>query len=338
MNITEPFLQEYLNTALPGVNHKIFPLAGDASNRRYYRIITGEQTHVLMRWEPFDPANYPFLSVHSHFFKAGVKVPEVIHMAPDKGLVLLEDLGDLTLERRFWESQNQEHALVFYQMAIDELIKIHHHSTALKGDCSAFHVQFDTAKFLWEMNYGKENLFQGILKFEIKTVEKELQDVFISICERLHQEPKKVAHRDYHSRNLMIKLDSVRVIDFQDARLGPIQYDLVSLLKDSYVDLNDNMTSTLIEYYLGRSQEFLPRAFSRESFDLIYELQTVQRCFKACGSFASFFHQRGDRRYLKYITPTLKRVLKSLNHFPEYKIFADVIIDSGSLEKNYLAL
>jgi len=332
----EDFIQAFLKNSLKSDDFKVYSLAGDASNRRYYRVILDHQSWVLMRWEPFDPDNYPFLSVLKHFAKADVHVPEVVSMSPKDGLVLLEDLGDLTLERKFSESQSQEYSLDFYKMAVDEVVKIHHKATALNGNCTAFNIQFDTEKFLWEMNYGKDNLLTGILKFNFTdAAAKEITRVFTAICSRLDREPKKIAHRDYHSRNLMIKLDEMKVIDFQDARLGPIQYDLVSLFKDSYVDLNAEMTKILMEYYLDSSKEFLPKDFSRAHFDEIYELQSIQRCFKACGSFASFYHLRNDRRYLKYLSGTLRRVLKSLTEFPDYKSFADILIDSGALERKY---
>ncbi len=320
----------------------MFPLAGDASDRRYYRVscrIEGvDRTWVLMSWEPFDKNNYPFLSVLSHFAKHGVQVPEVIAFAEKEGLVLLEDLGDLTLERKFWESQESTLSMEFYKKAIDELIKIHFHATADRSDCLAFKVQFDTDKFLWEMNYGRTNLLDGINKFDFsEAVGREITQIFTHICERLHQEEKYLAHRDYHARNLMIKLDEVRVIDFQDARLGPIQYDLVSLLQDSYVDIKDDMAQELIEYYLAVAEGFLPKNFSRDHFNEIYEIQVIQRCFKACGSFSSFYNQRQDTRYLKYIPHALRRVMKGLAGFPEYKVFAQVLIDSGALERRYEA-
>ncbi|MNY70924.1 hypothetical protein D3C86_2091540 [compost metagenome] len=87
--------------------------------------------------------------------------------------------------------------------------------------------------------------------------------------------------------------------------------------------------------YLTKSKDYLPKDFSREHFDRIYELQSIQRCFKACGSFASFYHQRQDHRYLKYLPGTLRRVMKAINEFPEYKVFADILIDSGALERKY---
>lgn len=332
----EEYVQSFLQNSLQSNDFKVYSLAGDASNRRYYRVILDHHSWVLMRWDPFEPENYPFLSVLKHFAKAEVHVPEVVYMSPQDGLVLLEDLGDLTLERKFSESQKQENSLDFYKMAIDEIVKIHHKATAMPGECTAFKIKFDTEKFLWEMNYGKDNLLSGILKFKLtESTAAEITRIFADICTKLDQEPKKIAHRDYHSRNLMIKLDEMKVIDFQDARLGPIQYDLVSLLKDSYVEMNSQMTKILLDYYLDSSKEFLPANFSREQFDEIYELQSIQRCFKACGSFASFYNLRNDKRYLKYLSGTLRRVLKSLTEFPDYKAFADVLIDSGALERKY---
>lgn len=339
MSNLETPVQNFLVHSLGQENLKVLPLAGDASTRRYYRVIHDHQSWVLMCWEPFNPAEYPFLSVRQHFENSGVRVPKVIGMDASQGLVLLEDLGDLTLERKFWESRDPEDVMFFYRMAIDQMVHIHHHATARKGDCTAFKIKFDTEKFLWEMNYGKDNLILGVLKHRLSDqTAAELQRVFTDICSKLDAEPKKIAHRDYHSRNLMIKLDEMSVIDFQDARLGPVQYDLVSLLRDSYTDLGESLHSALIDDYLAKSAEFLPKGFSKNAFMEIYELQSLQRCFKACGSFASFFHQREDRRYLKYLSPTLKRVVTALSHFPAYQKFSDVLTDSGALEKNYETL
>lgn len=339
MLITNEKLDSFLKASLKSQDYKILPLAGDASSRKYYRTLIDQTSYVLMEWEPFNKADYPFLSVLKHFDKNNVHVPKVISLSEASGLVLLEDLGDLTLERKFWENQNGEITLSFYKLAIDELIKIHHHATQDKSDCSAFKIQFDVDKFLWELNYAKEHLLQGVLKFQFnEKLTTELNKAYLGICETLHKEPKSIAHRDYHSRNLMIKFDRMCVIDFQDARLGPVQYDLVSLLKDSYVEMNDEMSSQLIDDYLIKSKNYLPNNFSKEHFLKIYELQSVQRCFKACGSFASFYNARQDRRYLKYLTGTLRKVMKSLTLFPEYKVITDIIIDSGALEKKYDSL
>lgn len=326
-------MDSFLTDFFKSNDYRISPLAGDASSRKYFRIISQQQSWVLMQWEPFNPETYPFLSVLNHFKSNGIHVPQVASVSGSDGLILLEDLGDLTLERKFWENQNQEIALPYYKKTLDEILKVHFTASKNKTNCTAFGIQFDTEKLLWELNYGFEHLVLGILKFSPKN--ESVKKIFLDICEKLNKEPKFIAHRDYHSRNVMLKFDEVVLIDFQDARMGAIQYDLVSLLRDSYVNINEDIEKVLLDYYLERAKPHLPAGFSREHFDNIYNLQTIQRCFKACGSFASFYQTRGDTRYLKYLLPTLRRVIKSVSHFPEYRDFASLLIDSGSLEKNY---
>ena len=338
MLIKDESVQVFLEKSLKKSDFKVIQLAGDASTRKYYRVAVDNQSLVLMKWDPFQPEKYPFISVLIHFADAGVHVPRIVDMSPGDGLVLLEDLGDLTLERKYWEQRESEKSFEYYKLAIDEIIKIHFAASALKKPCTAFDIEFNTEKFVWEMNYGKDNLIKGVLGFNLSSkLDSEIVGIFNKISETLHKEPKYISHRDYHSRNLMIKFDKMCVIDFQDARMGPVQYDLVSLIKDSYVDITDEYGQRILNYYFDRAKDY-KKTFEKDHFNYIYELQSIQRCFKACGSFASFFHQRQDRRYLKYLTPTLKKVVKSLVGFPEYKIFTNLIIDSGAMEKNYETL
>lgn len=335
----EPTALNFLEKNTKNSDYTVYQLAGDASARKYYRVIDGDKTYVLMQWEPFDETTYPFTSVQKHFKLAGVHVPEVIDVSGKDGVLLLEDLGDLTLERKFWEASKPENSWNFYQQALDEIIKIHVNATDLPGKTTAKEIEFDVAKYTWELNYAKTNLIEGVLQYNLTSAMRtELDVIFKDIAEKLYKEPKVICHRDYHSRNLMIKLNKMFVIDFQDARLGPIQYDLVSLLKDSYVDISDGYAEKMLNYYFENTKFVGTNENSKEKFFHIYELQSVQRCFKACGSFSSFLMTRNDHRYLKYLQPTLKRVGKALNHFPEYKVLSDILIDSGAYEKNYVQI
>lgn len=332
-------IRAWLSKQIQSSDFSVIQLAGDASARRYYRVIEGEKTWVLMCWEPFQSENYPFISVQRHFASCEVQVPEVVAIGESLGVLLLEDLGDLTLERKFWESSQQEASEGFYIKTLNELIKIHDRATNSNVTSSASVTRFDVEKFLWEMNYAKEHLLLGLLKLNLsENVATELQNAFQEFCTTLANEPAVICHRDFHSRNVMIKRDKVIIIDFQDARLGPAQYDLVSLFKDSYVDMSDAFAEKLMDYYLQNSNIRQQKNFSDERFFQIYELQSLQRCFKACGSFASFMNTRQDRRYLKYLTPTLKRVMKSLTHFPQYSVLNNILLDAGALEKNYETL
>lgn len=328
----------FVSKTLGNKNFQIFQLAGDASSRKYYRIVSDEKSYVLMDWEPFSENvdDYPLLSVLKHFEKHGIHTPKIIAKSPKEGLLLQEDLGDLTLERKFWENQNQETIIPFYKQAIDEMIKIHYPASLDKTNCHAFKISFDTEKLLWEMNYAYKNLLEGLCEIQFTSGEaKALQHDFSDVCNILDKEEKFISHRDYHSRNLMIKLGKMRVIDFQDARLGPIQYDLVSLLKDSYVDLDPNITEKLLKYYLDERSRVYKPIQDLKHFQYIYEIQSIQRCFKACGSFSSFYITRKDTRYLKYIHHTLAKVQESLEKKSKYQNFLAILTEHEVFDKHF---
>lgn len=319
-------------------NFEVHQLAGDASTRKYYRIVFENQSRVLMYWEPFaDPQSYPFLNVLNHFAKVDVRVPKVEAFSAELGVVLLEDLGDLTLERKFWENQNQQLAMPFYEQAVDEIVKIHFLASKPVSPLSVCQTtMFDTAKFMWEMNYAREHFLEKVGGTKLTEKEqRELQNEFLKICGILDEQPKYVCHRDYHSRNLMLKLGRIYVIDFQDARTGPIQYDLVSLLHDSYVNLSPESIAHLKSNYLEKAKAIGPKDAIRSDFDEIFRVQTIQRCFKACGSFTSFFNMRNDTRYLKYIKHTAALVLATLQEDRRFPLLARVFQDGGLAERNY---
>ena len=316
-------------------------LAGDASTRKYYRIVFENQSRVLMSWEPFpDPAQYPFLNVLEHFAAVDVRVPKVEAFAPELGVVLLEDLGDLTLERKFWENQDQKQSYPFYAQSVDELIKIHFlASKPVVKPSLCQQTRFDTAKFMWEMNYAREHFLEKVGGLALGTKDQQtLQGEFLDVCAALDQQPKFVCHRDYHSRNLMLKLGRIYVIDFQDARLGPLQYDLVSLVHDSYVGLEAESIDWIKKDYLTKAAAAGPKGAIRADFDEIFKLQIIQRCFKACGSFSSFYNARNDTRYLKYIKRTAQLVAQTLGEDKRFPLFTTLLNDHGLIEKDYASL
>lgn len=324
----EKSIRSFLNHTLQSEDFKIQPLIGDASQRKYYRITSlSKESHILMVCDPFDSQeDYSFLSVQRHFLKNGVNVPKVINTDSSHGMILLEDLDDQTLEKKSLESKDTNLIKSYYQKSLEELAKIHYKSTEDKADFSGFRTQFNTESFVSEMNFAVKHLLNDICKFEPDAQQaKNLSEIFKHICEQLDKEPKFICHRDYHSRNLMLKDSKIYVIDFQDARMGPIQYDLVSLLRDSYVHINPETERELLIYYLNLRKTYNQPSLNLNHFYKIYELQTIQRCFKACGSFASFYNLRGDKGYIKYLPPTLKKVEKSLSQFPEYRSFQSII-------------
>ena len=327
------FLEGYFQRS----DFRVFQLAGDASSRRYFRVVVEDQSYVLMVWEPFtDDDNYPFLSVLNHFQKHRISVPKIFAKSAEHGLILLEDLGDLTLERKFWENQNQEFALPYYQQALEELYKINFVPKPSDAHCTAFSTAFTKDIFLWEFNYSMKHFVKGYCGITVsEKVDSELRRLFEKICDRLLMQKQVVCHRDYHSRNIMIHLGLVKIIDFQDARLGPIQYDLVSLLKDSYVPLSTENQERLLQEYYGRLEREQKDFCTKDEFFTNYQVQTIQRCFKVCGSFTSFLNLRNDTRYIKDLKATVEKVEDALAMFPEYEVFYNFLLDHGLFERNY---
>lgn len=317
-----PSTIDFLNRHISLQDLKFQALAGDASSRRYVRIYNTHSSHILMIFPVKEKTmGENFLQIRELFETHEVHVPQLIGHDFSLGYILIEDLGDLTLERRFWENQDRLKALPFYIKSINELIKVHHIPIDKGSSYPCFHVEFDTEKLLWEMNYMRKNLLQQFFQLNMsESFEKRLVSDFNSICSHLSALPQVVCHRDYHSRNIMLHKNETFVIDFQDARLGPKQYDLVSLLRDSYVSLPSEIEMELLKFYYDRTSDLYPESW--EEFYHNYKIQILQRTLKACGSFSSFYNAKQDTRYLKYIQPTLKNVealLKTLDGFEALK-------------------
>jgi aminoglycoside/choline kinase family phosphotransferase len=321
------------------VVRSIEKLPGDASTRSYYRVSTDRQEMVAMSMEPFEAqgGKIPFLAVQRHLSRCGVDVPNVIDYDPAKGLILLEDLGDITLLRRLHEVESEAEERKYFEKAIDALVKMHVRSGpahALNDEersaVEGFRLKFDVEKLMWEVNFTMEHFFFKFLQRKISDADLAvIQDGFTKICSELDAIPTVFTHRDYHSRNLMITGDAKDerfvLIDFQDARMGPPQYDLASLLRDSYYQLEEKQIDDLVDYYLMRMKEEGAEIKDKSQFLRHFDLMSVQRNFKAIGSFASFMNRRGNPAYLKFIGNTFENIRRNLKKYPEFKKLREVL-------------
>ena len=323
-------------------------LPGDASDRRYYRIGSRHRSYILMRTEPFavQGAKFPFLVVQQHLAGCGVDVPEVVDVDPEQGSVLLEDLGDVTLLRRLQEVSSSEVERHLYERVLDSLVQLQVSASPKAGvakELDAFKLYFNFEKLMWEVNFAIEHFYQLHLKRSISDADRQVMDKgFSEIVRFLAAQPTVLAHRDFHSRNIMIAsgADHSRkigpspadpaherfvMIDFQDARMGPPQYDLVSLLRDSYYQLEELQIFRLVDYYIARFEANSGARIDRHQFMRTFDLMAVQRNFKAIGSFASFLNRRGNATYLKYIGNTFENIRRTLLKYPEYSGLREVL-------------
>ena len=165
-----------------------------------------------------------------------------------------------------------------------------------------------------------------------------MEDGFGEICAILADEPTVFTHRDFHSRNVMVTParmgagaesrtpeDRFVMIDFQDARMGPAQYDLASLLRDSYYQLEEAQIDRLLDYYVARYEAVAGVPLNRQQFRTVFDLMSVQRNFKAIGSFASFLNRRGNPTYLKYVGNTFENIRRTLLKYPRYARLREIL-------------
>ena len=315
---------------------KVVKLPGDASTRGYYRIWTKDKTYVMMKMENYadQGMNLPFLTLQKHLSMSGIDVPTVLDTDPARGIILLEDLGDVTLLRCLQEVSTPEVERDLYEQVIDSIVDLQLQASPREGspNLDAFKLRFDHEKLMWEVNFTVEHFYKTYLARNIRDKDlKIITNRFSEFCTELANQPTVFTHRDFHSRNIMatpIGNDENRLvmIDFQDARMGPAQYDLASLLKDSYYQLEDAQVRKLVDYYMVRREALSGTRLDRDEFWRMFDLMSLQRNFKAIGSFASFMNRRGNPGYLKYIGNTFENVRRTLLKYPEYSDLREVLV------------
>jgi aminoglycoside/choline kinase family phosphotransferase len=284
-----------------------------------------------MKAEPFSEhgQNWPFLAVQRHLSARSIDVPRVLDFDSDRGYVLLEDLGDVTLLRRLQDISDAQVERQIYERVIHQLVDLHIKGSQVQGSegLDAFRLKFDHEKLFWEVNFTMEHFYLGYLKREFRgSDQKKILSSFSEICAVLAHEPTVFTHRDYHSRNVMVtEADRFVMIDFQDARMGPAQYDLASLLRDSYYQLEERQIEKLVDYYIATWNALSGKTLDRSHFFRVFDLMSVQRNFKAIGSFASFLNRRGNPGYLKYIGNTFENIRRTLLKYPEYSELRELL-------------
>ena len=279
-------------------------LTGDASTRKYYRVLTSTKSYVVCLDNPItDPQNEPtFLTLQKVLHEEKVRVPLIFDKDLGTGYILEEDLGDVTFLREISQINGPADELNFYYQAIDLMHSIHKIKVEPYQDLPFSKLAFDTEKLYAEMEFTKKYFLKMYLGVDVNSMGVELlYKKLHDICYFLSGEPRVLVHRDYHSRNIMIKDGEQIVIDFQDARMGTPIYDLVSLLEDCYYRISDKNKETLIRYYYETYFKNFDQTKTFDGFLYLYDMMAIQRVYKAIGSFAFIYADRKDQRYIKYM-------------------------------------
>jgi len=303
---------------------RVVALTGDASDRRYFRVLPkdGESFVLAVNSAPFDFDTLPFVNTARLFAEMPVPVPRILGHAADLGVLALEDLGDVTLQAHLGSAPAARHAAL-YRQAVAFIDVFQRRGRELEDPkYLPYGVAFDREKLTWELDFFIKHFLEAYRGVSFGAGERDaLRAEGALIVEELAGEPRVLCHRDYHSRNLMLRDGRLFIIDFQDARLGPDTYDLVSLLRDSYVDLPEQVVEELIAYFLalgGRSGDDV-------EFRRRFDLMALQRNLKALGTFGYQAASRGNPVYIQYIPRTLKYARENLHRHARFARLTDIL-------------
>ncbi len=317
---------------MPAIDVRLHRLPGDASNRHYYRIETDGRRYILMRVMDDQPAKLfeektnlkkvdelPFVNVHRFLDGIGLPVPKIHVWDRSRGLMLLEDWGDVMLEGVVKDGDPaRAHAL--YEQAIRWLVTMQVEGTSKVDErCLAYHQRFNVELLVWEFDHYLEYGVEAREETTIGPIDRErLRAVFQRVARDIESQPKVFTHRDYHSRNLMVHGgDRIGIIDFQDALMGPWTYDLASLLRDAYVTLQEAQVDSLITHYLKAREEAGCPPVDPAEFRRQFDYASLQRNLKAAGRFVFIDVKKGNDKFLRHIPPVLKHVRRNLQKYRE---------------------
>lgn len=306
---------------------KIIKLAGDASTRQYFRIFCNDTSFIAALYpESFNALTHPFCDVTKIFFTAKLPVPKIISVSAKYGLMLLEDLGDLRLQDWLTNASPTEQKAA-YQEAIELILAIQSATElAIKENSISSQLAFDEAKLAWELDFFYKHYFHSYLHIELSAEKENLLKLELSeIAKELAERPRVLCHRDFHSRNLMFYQGRQYIIDHQDARMGPATYDLASLLRDPYVELNEELIQELYQFFIDKKLSSGTSKQWAEEIKLEFELMTVQRIVKAIGTYAYQTAVVKNMVYQPYIPKAIDTVITAANRLGRFANLCEVL-------------
>jgi aminoglycoside/choline kinase family phosphotransferase len=304
-------------------------IGNGASTRRYFRIYLpryplNSTGVLLLEKKKFDLIKSDFYQVSEILRKLQLPTPSIFEDFSHEGAIYLQDAGNMQL-REMMEllDGDEEGKAELYKQAVEHLVKLQTRAPQLQKDQRAFQLSFDSKKLLWELDFMMKHFAKEFVGWKpSKQDAATLTSFFKNLCAQIAALPRVFCHRDYHSENLMYLDEQLFIIDFQDARMGPHVYDLVSLLSDSYVEISSEMRQEMLKHYIDLHPDFEPDAsdFLFEQYSLV----ALQRHLKHLGTFG-FLHGNGDSSRLQYLPRTIGYLRNNLAKFDETQAVTPVL-------------
>jgi aminoglycoside/choline kinase family phosphotransferase len=324
------FLQ---GTGLTDSVASVVPLTGDASDRRYFRLLLrGRAPQVLcVHAGPIEYDRLPFVNVAMLLSGMGIPAPRILGHSDALGIVALEDLGDVTLQAHLGAASTAEHAAL-YREAVTLIASLQARAAAHESPrYIPYGIAFDEEKLTWELQFFIRHFLEAYRGVTFTPAARTVLDrAFTQLARELAAEPRVLCHRDYHSRNLMLHEGRLYMIDFQDARMGPDTYDLASLLRDSYVDFTESQVEELLAFFLalkGAAAGHSASATDAREFRRRFDTMALQRNIKALGTFGFQTTNRGNTVYIQYIPRTLNYVRTNLLRYEQFADMREVLAE-----------
>lgn len=298
-------------------NATLVPASADASFRRYFRVTDQQQTWIAMDAPPDKENLVPFIDVGERLVAATVNTPAIYQSDLAQGFLLMDDLGS----EPYLSQLNTDTADSLYGDALSALIRIQ------SADSNNL-PKYDETLLRTELDLMPEWFLKKHLGVELLSSEKKaLQEVFLFLISSSLEQPQVFVHRDYHSRNLMITSENnPGVIDYQDAVLGPICYDLASILRDCYIVWPEAQVNRWVEQYrtMAIEAQLLTSTTDAEQFKSWFDWIGLQRHLKVLGIFSRLSHRDGKQAYLDDLPLTLSYVLSVAQRYPETSFIHDL--------------
>lgn len=287
-------------------------VSGDASFRRYFRIKANGQSWICVDAPPEHENSEQFIKVAKMLDK--VNAPKVIAFDLEQGFMLLSDLGD----ELYLPLLNDEAADGLYKTAIDSLVEMQQIDS--KGKIP----NYDSQLLNVELELFRDWFIVKHLQIELSEQENVMLDeLFKWLTDSALEQPQVFVHRDYHSRNIMfIENQSPGIIDFQDAVYGPISYDLLSLLRDCYIEWPDYKVEQWVDYFIEKSNKKSTWELDKAQFIQWFDWMGLQRHIKVAGIFARLNYRDGKSGYLKDLPLTLKYIVKQAEKYSQLEEFS----------------
>ncbi len=281
-------------------------LSGDASFRKYYRVDKDAVSYVVMDCPPDKENLDAFIKISDKLQKAKINVPKLFECNEDDGFLVISDLGDNLYSKKL----DKETVYCLYTDALETIVKMQM-NTDLSG-LDNFDNLYDEENKLftdWFLQHHQKTDLDDSLKSD-------LSNEFDKINSIIRDIPKTFVHRDFHSRNLLVTdINNPGIIDYQDAVLGPVTYDLVSLLKDCYITWDDGLIEDMLESFFTRIKSNSINSIS--DFRYWFDITGLQRHIKAIGIFSRLNYRDNKDGYLKDIPRTYAYVDKVLNKYKD---------------------